>query len=78
MSMLKFRNSVFRVIKKYLVKKGANFSATASKLVADLTADMLARYNQLCNDRGKQGNYPGASSGNKSQACVPGPNRRNN
>ena len=34
----------FRLIKKYVVKKGANFSTTASKLAADLTADMLARY----------------------------------
>ena len=36
--------SSFRVTKKYVVTKGANFSTTASKLAADLTADMLARY----------------------------------
>ncbi|XP_028404568.1 phenylalanine--tRNA ligase alpha subunit-like [Dendronephthya gigantea] len=29
------------LIKKYLVKKGANFSTTASKLAADLTTDLL-------------------------------------
>ena len=38
----------FRVIKKYVVKKGANFSTKASKLAADLTADMLARYCIIC------------------------------
>ena len=35
---------IFRVIKSFYVTKGSEFSTSPTKLEADLTADMLARF----------------------------------
>ena len=39
-----FHLNFFRIIKSFYVTKGSEFSTSPTKLEADLTADMLARF----------------------------------